>query len=231
MPASRQHDTAILVFANSPGEELRHKSIHKGVHLFDSLTNQTLSTVAKTPLPYFHFSEQEQLGTTFGERFTNAIQAIFDKGYEQIITIGNDTPQLQVAHILEAKKQLAANKFVLGPSTDGGFYLMGLHKSQFEPEAFLQLAWQTSNLSKQLLHLLNQGSTQIFKLRTLCDIDTQADVQSILSYAYQFSKKLTKALLAAIGLLGNKPLFSLQKFEPLAISIRYNKGSPTAISL
>ncbi|MEP3208447.1 MAG: DUF2064 domain-containing protein [Maribacter sp.] len=230
MPHSKQHHTAILVFANSPSVELRHKSIHKGVHLFDSLTNQTLSTVAKTSLPYFHVSEQEQFGITFGERFTNAIKAIFDKGYEQIITIGNDTPQLKVSHIKEATKQLGANRLVLGPSTDGGFYLMGLHKSQFEPEAFLQLAWQTSYLSKQLVHLLKQGSTKIFKLRTLCDIDTQADVKSILSYTYQFSKKLTKALLEAVGLPGNKPLSSLQKVEPLAISIRYNKGSPTAIS-
>lgn len=231
MPHFKEHSTAILVFANTPGEELRHKPIHKGVNLFDSLTNHTFATAAKAQLPYFHFSEEQQVGATFGERFTNAIQAIFEKGYAQIITIGNDTPQLKVSHILEAKKQLGANKLVLGPSTDGGFYLMGLHKSQFDPLAFRQLAWQTSDLSKQLLNLVDQGIIDIFKLQTLLDIDTQEDVKSILSYTYQLSKKLLAALFETIAWQANRYGVSSRKFEPYAISVQHNKGSPVLFSI
>ncbi len=130
------HKTAILVFARSSKEETVHKSIYNGAQLFDSLTDYTLEIASKTHLPYFHFSEEQQIGDTFGERFINAIQAVFEKGYEQVITIGNDTPQLKVSHIIEAEKQLSSNKSVLGPSADSGFYLMGLHKSQFDHYAF-----------------------------------------------------------------------------------------------
>lgn len=231
MHSNSNHKTAILIFARSSKEETTQKSIYNGVQLFDTLTNHVLETASKTQLPYFHFSEEQQIGNTFGERFSNAIQAVFEKGYEQVITIGNDTPQLKTFHILEAEKQLHSNKSVLGPSADGGFYLMGLHKSQFDAFAFEQLAWQTSNLSKQLLHLINQKNGEVFKLGTLYDIDTQEDVKSIISSTYRLSKKLLKALINTIHLQENGCSTYSKEFQPLAFSIPYNKGSPRLLSL
>ena len=231
MHTALKHKTAILVFARSSQEELVHKSIYNGGQLFDALTNHVLETATKTELPYFHFSEEKQIGNTFGERFANAIKTIFEKGYEQIITIGNDTPQLKVAHILEAEKQLSSNKIVLGPSADGGFYLMGLHKSQFDTLAFQQLAWQTSDLSKQLLELIQLGNNEIFQLPTLTDIDTQADVKSIVSYAYQLSEELLLALLHTLGSGENSFFIPVQKFYPLTLGVQHNKGSPAPLSL
>ncbi|CAN0575163.1 unnamed protein product, partial [Ectocarpus sp. 12 AP-2014] len=67
----------------------------KGERVFETLTKETLRKVKRTKQPYFHISEKEQTGNSFGERFTNAIQTVFDKGYEHIITVGNDTPQLK----------------------------------------------------------------------------------------------------------------------------------------
>ena len=107
-----QHKTAILVFANSSQEEISHKAIPKSGLLFDMLTQRTLKTVKKTKLPYFHLTEEHQVGDSFGERFTNAIQMVFTKGFEQIITIGNDTPQLRVSHILDASGHLENGKEV-----------------------------------------------------------------------------------------------------------------------
>lgn len=225
------HKTAILIFARSSKVETAHKSIHNGAALFDTLTNHVLETASKTQLPYFHFSEEKQIGNTFGERFINAVQTVFEKGYEQIITIGNDTPQLKAAHILEAKKQLNSNKSVLGPSADGGFYLMGLHKSQFDQNTFQQLAWQTSDLSKQLLALIDRENITVFKLPTLFDIDTQKDIKSIISYTSLLSKRLLRALLNALDQQKNEYSSSLQEFQSLATSIRHNKGSPQLLSL
>lgn len=225
------YKTAVLVFARSSKEEAVNKSIFRGEQLFDALTNHVLETVSKTQIPYFHFSEENQIGNDFGERFTNAIQEVFEKGYHQIITVGNDTPQLNASDILEAEKQLRTNTSVIGKSADGGFYLMGLHKSQFDKDTFQQLSWQTSKVSKQLLKLLSQRNTEIFQLPTLLDIDTQADVKLIVSYARQFSEKLLMALLNAISSQKREYLIPSQEFNSTILGVRHNKGSPMFLTL
>ena len=231
MYINHQKKTAVLIFANSSHEEARHKSIAFDGKLFDALTTKTLNTVIKSQLPYFHFSEKQQIGSSFGERFSNAIQAVFEKGYEHIITIGNDSPQLKVSHILEAHRQLLCKKFVLGPSTDGGFYLMGLAKSQFNASAFKNLAWQTSRLSQELQNLIAKQTGAIILLESLFDIDTVEDVKALVSFAYQLPERLLVLLLL---------LLDLQKENSNASSIYYssncfttlrNKGSPILLQL
>jgi len=231
MHSLSSHKTAVLVFARSSKEETVHKSILKGEQLFDALTKHVLKTVSKTRLPYFHFSEENQIGHSFGERFTNAIQQVFEKGYEQVITIGNDTPQLQVSHILSAAKELRSHKSVIGQSADGGFYLMGLHKSQFDTDALQKLAWQTSQVSEQLLKLVSQGNTEVFQLPILLDIDTQADVKSIVSYTRQFSEALLVAILDAIPVPKRRYSIPSQECYPITLRVQQNKGSPMFLAL
>jgi len=218
--------TAILVFANSSQEEAKHKKIPKGKALFDALTEQTLKTVEKSDLPYFHFSENEQVGSSFGERFTNAIQTVFDKGYDFIITIGNDTPQLKVSHILETEQQLQSNKFVLGPSTDGGFYLMGLNKFQFEQINFNKLSWQSSSLYKQLFDQISGTKKIVFRLEYLVDIDTKSDIYSILNFANSLTAKIRSFLLQTLNLPRLQLSRSFSYLSSSFSSISYNKGSP-----
>lgn len=229
MHSNVKHKTAILVFANSSQEEAKFKRINQSLELFDTLTAQTLQTVEKSQLPYFHFSENQQVGATFGERFTNAIQTVFNKGYENIITIGNDSPQLTVSHILAAEKQLKAKKFVLGPSADGGFYLMGLEKSAFNVSAFQKLAWQTVTLSKQLLRLVTTNTVSIVRLETLFDIDTICDIRSLITYAYQLPKTLWAVLLTIIST--GKNIFSDSSlfYHTLYSRAYHNKGSPVVL--
>lgn len=231
MTLDKQTKTAILVFANSAQEELKHKPIANGEKLFKSLTSKTLTTVAKTKLPYFHFSESKQIGNTFGERFTNAIRSIFNKGFEQIITIGNDSPQLTAAHILETEKHLTDEKFVLGPSTDGGFYLMGIKRSQFCASAFKNLAWQTKTLSKQLLRLVCTTNVSVFRLETLFDIDTVQDIKRFISHIYQLPETLLKIFLAILQTKKNKYQFISLLSNKLQSYTYHNKGSPGLLQL
>lgn len=225
------HKTAILVFARSSKVEAVHKSIFRGEQLFDALTNHVLETVSKTHLSYFHFSEENQIGNSFGERFANAIQEVFEKGFHQIITIGNDTPQLRAYDIIKAAEQLCTNTSVIGQSVDGGFYLMGLHKSQFDKDAFLQLAWQTSKVSRQLIQLLSQGNTEVFQLPILLDIDSRSDVKTMVYYTCQFSEELLLALLNAIPLKKRRYTISSQESYSIALGVQQNKGSPMLFTL
>ncbi len=224
-----KNNTAILVFANSSQEEARQKAIPQSRKLFDSLTEQTLKTVEKSKLPYFHFSENQQLGDTFGERFTNAIEAVFQKGYEHVITIGNDAPQLKVSHIWEAEKQLHSKKFVLGPSTDGGFYLMGLHRSEFELIEFKKLAWQTSSLYKQLFDQISKTNTRVFRLEYLSDIDTAEDIKSILTYTYRLSEKIRYILLQTLNSPRLQHKENSTRYTFSYYNSHHNKGSPVVL--
>lgn len=221
--------TAVLIFANSSAEEQMQKAIPKGQALFDVLINKTLKTVQRSELPYFLYTEKEQKGNSFGSRFVNAIQEVFDKGFTNIITIGNDTPQLTTSHLIAAAAQLEANKVVIGPSTDGGFYLMGLERAQFDAATFLSLPWQSSKLCKFLEAVLTETSTEIVKLEVLNDLDGFKDLSFFRNCFKGISVEITKQILALFR--SGKKVNSLQNFliSLLQFRILFNKGSPNLI--
>ncbi|MDH7447943.1 TIGR04282 family arsenosugar biosynthesis glycosyltransferase [Aquimarina sp. 2201CG14-23] len=222
--------TAILVFANSAQEELQHKPILGGEKLFDELNKRTLAIVESSKLPFYIFTEKNQFGTTFGERFVNAIQTIYDLGFDNVITIGNDTPHLKKHHLLESARQLQNKKFVLGPSTDGGFYLMGLHKSQFNPSIFLKLPWQSGHIAKRISLLIKTAKIEVTKLQVLFDIDTFEDLKTVSRFGFNLSGVLQKIIYKII----QYPVTIWQhiviiKNNTLLRSL-YNKGSPVSLS-
>lgn len=177
-------------------------------------------------MPYFHFTEKEQHGANFGERFINAIATVYKKGYANVITVGNDSPQLKPFHLLEAKKQLKLDKTVLGPSLDGGFYLMGLHRSHFDTTLFLQLPWQSPGLLGKFSELLENQGANIFKLPVLGDIDTLSDIFRLSS----FIKTIPLSILKILRSFTEKPVQNTVEGADLPFyhftSLYFNKGSP-----
>lgn len=231
MQLSTYHNTAILVFANSSEEDAKSKSLINGRTLFDTLTETTLKTVKKTNIPFVLVSEKQQYGNSFGERFAHAIQDVFDKGYDNVITLGNDTPHLQSSHILDAYHQLNTDKFVLGPSTDGGFYLMGLHKSMFHKSAFIKLPWQTTKLAQALTTLIKRSQIEVIYLQRLRDLDSTFDLKIIAKTFTSLSSKLLQIISRLLNLL---PQFFKKTVacNYLALSdSNYNKGSPVLLPI
>lgn len=218
--------TAILIFANSAQQEAIAKPFKASAVLFDELNKDILKKVRQTGLPFYHVSEKEQKGHGFAERFTNAIQSIYAKGYDQVISVGNDTPHLKSAQILLAAQQLKTNDIVLGPSLDGGFYLMGLKKSHFNATTFLKLPWRTSGLSQSIYRLIAANRINLFKLEALCDIDETADVNIILQ-----SKKYISAIIAQLlfAIISEKKTSNFRYQIPILDAYQalyFNKGSP-----
>ena len=76
--------TAILIFANSAEKEVERKSF-LSAEIFYALNSQNLKTVSKFEIEYFHISEKKQVGNTFVAPFSNAITAIFYRGFEHIV--------------------------------------------------------------------------------------------------------------------------------------------------
>ncbi len=218
--------TAILVFANSAQEEALRKPISGGQQLFTELNSTIESVVISTKLPYYIINEEHQQGGDFGERFVNAVQEIYKKGFENVITIGNDTPFLTKKHLLESARLLEKNKIVIGPSADGGFYLMGLHKSQFDYLAFLKLPWRSKQLAQSITALFQNKAIETVKLQVLYDIDSVEDLKVI----QKFSKTISKSLLKIIQFIfqySNTTLtfIKLENYTNYSF-VSYNKGSP-----
>tara|TARA_R110002012_G_scaffold263456_2_gene446504 strand:- start:171569 stop:172258 length:690 start_codon:yes stop_codon:yes gene_type:complete len=228
MNLNQQSKTAILFFAHSAQEEVKYKYLPKGEELFHTLTNSTLKSLVKTGLPYFHFSENQQIGATFGERFSNAIQAIFEKGFQKVITVGNDTPLLKSQHIVEAAEQLESRHVVLGPSLDGGFYLLGIHKTHFNREQFIDLPWQTSSIKKTILALVRSyNDTQVALLANLSDIDTREDVQRLFNFSSVLPQEIVQLFILILQEFVWITTRSFLIFRAKKYFIYFNKGSPS----
>ncbi len=217
--------TAILIFAQNASKESKTKTFMHSELLFDELNKQVLDKVIKSGLHYFQHSEQEQIGENFAERYINAIQYVYDQGYDAVITIGNDTPQLKTHHLLDAAKNLQENKIVLGPSLDGGYYLLGLHKSQFNKDLFLQLPWQTSRLLQKVKHLFGGQNAKVYLLNKLNDLDGLKDLKKLVNGFVKLQDSLIKIL---VLILFTKTSFNTKTLSFISTQdkdIYYNKGS------
>ncbi|WP_149304392.1 TIGR04282 family arsenosugar biosynthesis glycosyltransferase [Pareuzebyella sediminis] len=219
-------NTCVLIFALSSQKEALRKGIVNGEGLFNELTRQTILNVQKTKLPYIHCTENLQKGDSFGERFVNAITSVFEAGYEIIITIGNDAPQLKPEHIFNAYGQLLAGKSVLGPSVDGGFYLMGLQKKDFRAADFEQLPWHGRQLLDEVTNLLSTDQASPEFLERLNDLDHIGHIKLILSRTKVLPKNLVAILLALINSFFSEHKFIEKFYSPKTIPSLYNKGSP-----
>ncbi len=217
--------TAILIFANSAEKEVERKSF-LSAEIFSALNKRTLKTVEKSGIDYFLISEKQQVGNTFAERFSNAIETIFNKGFKNVITIGNDTPHLKAHHLLATSHQLETNDLVIGPSKDGGFYLMGIKKEHFCKETFLKLPWQTNRLYSSISSIANTENLEIQFLELLNDIDSKEDIQFILDSFKAIPLSILKLLQKLFFTI--KSTFFEANFSTLQTSFtrNFNKGSP-----
>lgn len=131
-----------------------------------------------------------QKGENLGERMKDAFINGFENGYERIVLIGSDLPDINAAHIKDGLKALLKNDAIFGPAIDGGYYLIGLNKLQ--KFIFDNKPWSASNLLDVTLEELKQNNISYTLLEPLNDIDTFEDL--ITSDFYKSNKELQKKI-------------------------------------
>jgi hypothetical protein len=112
-----------------------------------------------------------QTGASLGDRMKAAMRRSFDLGSERTVIIGSDSPSLPSSVIDDGLELLEKNDVVIGPSTDGGYYLVG--QRQGEPRLFDQIQWSTGRVMEQSLHCL--GASSLGLLPPWYDVDTIAE--------------------------------------------------------
>ena len=129
---------------------------------------------ASTLQDYFPtFKLNAQKGTDLGERMQQAFQWGFSQGYKNLILIGTDLWEIETPLISLAFKQLQTHDCVIGPSTDGGYYLLG--KKENIPAVFQNKAWSTASVLTNTLADLQDHQVALLPEKT--DIDTYKEVE------------------------------------------------------
>jgi rSAM/selenodomain-associated transferase 1 len=112
-----------------------------------------------------------------GQRLTGAFREAFGQGYFRVVIIGADCPDLLASHIEEAFSILRSQDLVIGPATDGGYYLIGL--SRPEPALFAAIPWGAGNVLEKTLEIAEQKGLSLAQLETLSDVDRPEDLQHL----------------------------------------------------
>ena len=114
-----------------------------------------------------------QEGRDLGERMAHAFASCFESGMDKVVLIGTDCPTLQSQHLNQAFEALTHSDLVLGPATDGGYYLIGMKRRA--DYLFEGIAWSTAEVLSQTLAVATAGGLHSILLDELSDIDTQED--------------------------------------------------------
>lgn len=120
-----------------------------------------------------------QKGSDLGERMKNSFFDAWKQGYEHVILIGSDIPDLPHSLIQDAFSMLCTNDVVIGPAFDGGYYLIGFRRETFFPEGFDDIPWGTETVYMETLNKLKMGGLSVGTLPWWNDIDTPDDLKDL----------------------------------------------------
>ena len=115
-----------------------------------------------------------QEGPNIGRRMENAFREVFQSGCRRVIIVGSDIPGITFSHMRHAFDALKSSDIVLGPSRDGGYWLIGLNKPS---ELFNNIPWGSDSVLNKTIRKAKSQGLKVTLLDPLNDIDTAEDLQ------------------------------------------------------
>lgn len=110
-----------------------------------------------------------------GDRLAHAFEAAFGSGAELVVVVGTDVPGLTWTLVEESYRVLADHSAVMGPSTDGGFWLLGLRAPSRAD--FRGVEWGTPRAAEGMLKNLRSAGHSVAMAQELVDVDTADDLR------------------------------------------------------
>jgi rSAM/selenodomain-associated transferase 1 len=115
----------------------------------------------------------------FGDCLFHTIRELLQRGHDSAVVLNADSPTLPTAFLVETAEALArpGDRAVLGPSTDGGYYLLGLkaaHRRMFE-----DIDWSTERVAEQTLERAREIDLEIQLLPAWYDVDDLEDLRRL----------------------------------------------------
>ena len=174
------------------------------VHVFVAITPADTELVFRALLP-FPVRYIPQRGATLGEREANVFAELLHQGFSRVVIIGSDIPTMPVAHLRDAFTLLASpdTDVVLGPSEDGGYYLIGARA--LHPELFENITWSTSVVLEQTQHQACCAGLRMAQVPSWYDVDEHDDLRKLIAELTPPENVTrapqTRAVLARLGFL------------------------------
>jgi rSAM/selenodomain-associated transferase 1 len=116
----------------------------------------------------------EQPVEGLGSALTFAFQQHFELGFESVVLIGSDNPTLTVEPILAADRALEEVDVAIGPTRDGGYYLIGMRQPW--PRLFSDIEWSTPRVYAQTLRRASELNLRVRPVHEWFDVDEPADL-------------------------------------------------------
>jgi rSAM/selenodomain-associated transferase 1 len=125
------------------------------------------------------FALLPQRGEGFGERLAFATEDLFQCGFASVCLIDSDSPTVSADVYAEAVKTLsnAGDRVVLGPSDDGGYYLIGMKRNH--PQLFERVDWSTERVLEQTKQRARELGLEISLLPAGYDVDDAATLRRL----------------------------------------------------
>ena len=128
-----------------------------------------------------------QHGVTLGERLIAAARWACDQGYAKFLFVGSDSPTLPIQYVEHALDLLESRDVVIGPSVDGGYYLIGFsrHGAWLSiPTIFEEITWSTDIVFRQTLGKIQTINARLGLLPPWYDVDTPAGLQLLWDHLF-----------------------------------------------
>lgn len=120
------------------------------------------------------FTLMPQTGGHLGERLANVSGYLFEHGYEKVVILDSDSPNLPTGYIYDSMRCLDKTDAVIGPCLDGGYYLIGL--STHMPELFQDIPWSTPRVTELTMEKAVNMGISVSLIDEWYDVDTVEDL-------------------------------------------------------
>jgi rSAM/selenodomain-associated transferase 1 len=201
----KNQDTCVLLFVKNPEKGKVKLRLSAGLNeervqeLYRCFVQDSIATVKKIQTSLFicfyppeaekkfkdwlgsTFSFLPQEGSDLGERMKNCFIQAFTQGFQRVILIGSDSPDIPRVFLHNAFAELQTHDVVLGPSTDGGYYLIGFQDTTFLPAVFEGIHWSSPTVLQETVEKIHHEKKHHLSLLPVwSDIDTIGDLRSLM---------------------------------------------------
>lgn len=220
---SRKNDNALIVFLKYPETKKVKTRLGKeiGEQKAVGLYRETASFVAdsfsgqKNWTTFLFYSPKEREKEVFewlggkealffaqetgslGQRMSRAFEKCFSLGFRNVVIIGTDCVMITEEDVETAFSLLSGGEFeaVLGPATDGGYYLLGLCRKT--DAVFQDMQWSTSSVFRETERRMKRSGLRYATMRELGDIDEEKDIniKDIMTRDTELARRLEQILL------------------------------------
>jgi rSAM/selenodomain-associated transferase 1 len=126
----------------------------------------------------------EQSGGDLGDKMYGVVDGCFDHGADRVVITGSDSPTLLDRHLGRAFETLQKHDVAVGPSNDGGYYLMGLRSST--RTLFERIEWSTRSVLRETLRRAREDELECELLEFWYDIDTYDDLYRLHTHLLEY---------------------------------------------